>query len=69
MIDSDSDNDCPLAIILNEYECECSNNCPLAIILNECKCYNDCNFTFKDEVNITYEFYDKRKKNIVMYSE
>ena len=26
-------------------------------------CYNDCNFTFEDEVNTTHKFYYKRKKN------
>ena len=31
--------------------------------------YNDCDFTFEDEVNLSHKIYGKRKKNIVMYSE
>ena len=48
MIDCDSDSD---------------NDCPFVRRLIECDFYNDCNFTFEDEVNITHKFYDKRRKN------
>ena len=45
------------------------NDCPFVIRLFECECYNDCVFSFEDEVNTTHKFYDKRKKIIVMYSK
>ena len=39
------------------------NYCPFVIRLLEYDFYNDCNFTFKDEVKKTHEFYNKRHKN------
>ena len=31
--------------------------------------YNECDFTFEDEVNLSRKIYGKRKKNIVINSE
>ena len=32
-------------------------------LINEDYCYSNCDFTFKDEVNLSHKSYDKRTKN------
>ena len=62
MIDYDSDNDC--TFVKRSFECKCHiNDCPFLRRFFECECYNDSNFNFEDEVNITHKFYNKRRKN------
>ena len=46
----------------------CDRNSPFLKAVDKCDIYDNCNFTFEDEVKITHKIYDK-KKIIVMYSE
>ena len=39
------------------------NDCDSIRIINEHYCYNDCDFTFEDEVNLSHKIYGKRRKN------
>ena len=52
---------------MNEYDCHIEddsfNNLKSIRIINEDYCYNDSDFTFEDEVNLSHKIYGKRRKN------